>query len=414
MEFEFSYQSKDFKFVDELKKNLEALVCPICQELVNDPVLTSCGHLFCQKCLRSSSCPVCRQECTSMPDHFHARQINNLKVKCVNYKEGCKWIGELRDFEKHLKDACNCALLECSNGCKMTLKRKDIPSHILVCIKRNYKCPHCLICSRFDEITGQHLPKCPMVPVICPNKCNVTDIKRKSIESHMTICGKRKISCKYHSIGCEEKIPEDEMEKHLDTKKDHHLQLSMDMVVKLTLCLNEITHHDHLPTPLATPLLPPVKEWLVNHSSYPIPPWIIKMEGFYSAPLVWYSEPFLSHPGGYQMCLRVYKNGLQSGEGTHLSVFIRMIKGNEDEFLPWPFQGSVTFVLLNQAKNENHIKRSSAFTENTGQRIMTGIWGKNGVGSEKFIPLPKLLIPGEGTIYVADDSLFFMIKAVQL
>ena len=62
----FSYQGVEYEFIDEIKKNLEDLVCPICQEILSDPLITSCGHLFCRRCLEEDGrglkdCPVCRQ-----------------------------------------------------------------------------------------------------------------------------------------------------------------------------------------------------------------------------------------------------------------------------------------------------------------------------------------------------------------
>ena len=51
------------------------------------------------------------------------------------------------------------------------------------------------------------------------------------------------------------------------------------------------------------------------------------------ADIDWNSPPFYTHPHGYKMCLRVYANGCGTGEDTHLSVFVALMKGEHDEHL---------------------------------------------------------------------------------
>ena len=58
LEFSFSYKGKECLFVEEAKKNLEALLCPVCFGVVLEPVQTSCGPLFCKKCVGEAAvCP---------------------------------------------------------------------------------------------------------------------------------------------------------------------------------------------------------------------------------------------------------------------------------------------------------------------------------------------------------------------
>lgn len=53
--------------VPELSDLDSALRCQICKELLNAPVLTTCGHVFCSVCIRrnltvSQNCPLCHEE----------------------------------------------------------------------------------------------------------------------------------------------------------------------------------------------------------------------------------------------------------------------------------------------------------------------------------------------------------------
>jgi len=65
-----------------------------------------------------------------------------------------------------------------------------------------------------------------------------------------------------------------------------------------------------------------------------------------------YSQPFFTHLYGYKLCLRAYLNGYCDGEGSHVSVYICLMKGPFDELLSWPFKSKFTFYLLDQKHSE--------------------------------------------------------------
>ncbi|XP_051899934.1 TNF receptor-associated factor 3-like [Pristis pectinata] len=73
--------------------------------------------------------------------------------------------------------------------------------------------------------------------------------------------------------------------------------------------------------------------------------------------LSFYSPLFASHPFGYRMCCRLYPNGDGNGKGSHISLFLALVRGDYDEVLPWPFRQKVTFMLLDQA-GQRHLKES--------------------------------------------------------
>ena len=63
--------------------------------------------------------------------------------------------------------------------------------------------------------------------------------------------------------------------------------------------------------------------------------------------------------GGYKMCIGVDANGSNTGEGTHISVYLHLMAGEYDnDNLKWPFHGEVTVQLLNQRNNGNHYESS--------------------------------------------------------
>ena len=54
------------------------------------------------------------------------------------------------------------------------------------------------------------------------------------------------------------------------------------------------------------------------------------------------------------MCLSVYANGCGAAKGSHVSVFINMMRGDNDDSLKWPFKGTIKVSLLNQLEDGQH------------------------------------------------------------
>ena len=60
-----------------------------------------------------------------------------------------------------------------------------------------------------------------------------------------------------------------------------------------------------------------------------------------------YSPPFYTSTHGYRLCLRVYLYRDGSGKGTHLSLFIVLMKSEYHDILSWPFRHHVMQSLIN-------------------------------------------------------------------
>ena len=67
----------------------------------------------------------------------------------------------------------------------------------------------------------------------------------------------------------------------------------------------------------------------------------------------WYSDPFYTHNKGYKMCVCVDAAG-NGHDGTHLSVFLCLMKGPHDDELTWPLRGKFEIRLLNQISDSEH------------------------------------------------------------
>ena len=118
-----------------------------------------------------------------------------------------------------------------------------------------------------------------------------------------------------------------------------------------------------------------------------------------------YSPPFYTGRNGYKMCIRAYLNGDGSGEGTHLSIFFVLMKGEYDALLQWPFESKVSLILVDQDHMRHLVQsfkpnpQSSSF-----QRPKTDM--NVASGCPEFAELSTL----DNTSYVKDDQLY--IKAI--
>lgn len=60
------------------------------------------------------------------------------------------------------------------------------------------------------------------------------------------------------------------------------------------------------------------------------------------------SPPFYTSQYGYKLQASMFLNGNGPGENTHVSVYIKVLPGEYDALLKWPFSHSITFTLFEQ------------------------------------------------------------------
>ena len=120
-----------------------------------------------------------------------------------------------------------------------------------------------------------------------------------------------------------------------------------------------------------------------------------------------YSDPFYSSPSGYKFCLNVLANGEDGGKDSHVSVYLRVLKGLYDDSLKWPVTGSVTCELLNQLNDNNHYKWTFKFQEHTNFQV------GDERGKASFITHSALAEnPSKNTQFVMDDCLYFRVGVI--
>ena len=120
------------------------------------------------------------------------------------------------------------------------------------------------------------------------------------------------------------------------------------------------------------------------------------------------SAPCFTGKYGYKFCLRLYLNGDGMGRGTHLSLFLVIMKSEYDDILQWPFQQKIKFKLINQNdRSKDHVeqmfpsKDSSSFQKPKKDMNIAS-------GCPLFIPLDRLQPEGflkNGKLFIGVEIL---------
>ena len=172
----------DYELVNKERESEE--MCPICCLIPRKPQkVECCGYVFCHNCINAEkSCPLCRTDnFRSMRDRKCEQKIESLKVHCLNHNKGCKWTGELRNMEEHLK--------------------KDPTT------------------SREDRVRG-----CGYQLSLC-DKCKETVMYVRMKTYLEEDCNHRIIACEFESVGCDFSGPKYQMANHTQDDMLQHLSL---------------------------------------------------------------------------------------------------------------------------------------------------------------------------------------------
>ena len=125
-----------------------------------------------------------------------------------------------------------------------------------------------------------------------------------------------------------------------------------------------------------------------------------------------FATPILSHAVftdtyEWKVGIRLYPNGVDSGWGSHVAVFVHLMNGEYDDLLDWPFPGIITLSVLDQSGARNHISRVLQTKPNllAFQKPDDAIC-RTGCGFVKFAPIEVFFRPQ----YVKNDKMFLKIE----
>ena len=386
----------------------QELCCLICLLPARDPQQARCGcaSLYCLACVQtwrkaSPLCPTCKQALDTFPDGLSSRRIRALKVKCRLEPNKCPWVGELGEHEAHLKK-CDYAPVPCPNLCGETVARGNLGPHTSdVCVMRQYVCPQCGEAGPYLRVVDPaHLEgECPGRVVACPNPGCSTLLERRHLDSHLSTCLHTTAFCPYQPVGCTFAGTTEEVSGHESSSLRHHLDLTMRFTLEaLGAERRELK----------------VEEGPAGGKKKPGSAAVFKMPDFARRMTykdAWHSPDFCSHPNGYELSLAVVAWGWGGGEGTHVSLFVRLLKGKNDAHLVWPLCARVTVTLLNQLRDAEHRESVLTVEAKDGWYPVTSKGEVRALNALTFVPHGDLALSEErGCQYLKDDAVFFRVE----
>ena len=388
-------------------------------------------------------CPLCNSEdFTVVLDKNVKRKILDLKVNCSNKQHGCDWVGEMRAFEKHIdpqKGQCKYRHLVCPNGCGELIPMQQLDRHVSsVCPKREVPCTFCGHKFQFVAI-DEHYLKCTEFPVRCPNSCTEIDrLPRGKLYDHLQHCPMQDVQCRFARFGCSINVKRKDMPQHMRDYGPDHLDLMsafcLDIsgrLIEKDRQISEINHRlqeskqevgilrdtqqkmqadfqMHLRVQQnALYRLQETDQRVANlgmqiqvqgergeslrrraailETLVSVPPYYFTLTNFAlhkRGTTQWMCPPFYNELGGYKLAIEISANGEGAGKGTHISVYIRIMRGEYDDILKWPLKASITIQLISQLNDVSHHEMTTPVYQ--WAQVVEGVVG-TGWGWDKFV-----------------------------
>ena len=394
-------------------------VCPVCLLLLREPHLVSCcGHHFCGACVErvqrgGKACPYCAVSFTTMYNKGLEREmLNELQVFCTYKDQGCEWSDVLGKLEQHTNSACLYARTECAWNCGENIERRFLKEHEeRLCPNRPWytcfeDCNLRKFAERFEAVASENRTLREEVAALTnkvDSTCNENQVLRGEIE---------------------------DLRSQLRTESQERAEISLRLenlsqeLERLKLSSNRTcsSSEDNSEQVEAAAISSLEEPFIASEEEIPVVPFCFKMDKFKQTKqhcAEWYSPPFYTHEHGYKMCVRVDANGIMNGRGTHMSVYVYLMRGEYDAQLQWPFKGVVVVRLLNQLRDGGHHEKAVDFLDSiedhTSSRVTVGDKSMRGQGFSQFIAHISLKHDAERSQqYLKDNCLKFMIAGVEL
>jgi hypothetical protein len=223
-------------------KAIKNFVCPIKFGILRDPVVDKCGHTYCDECIKSwveanqkETCPLTglNMDKTQLAPNLIVRSLlEEMSIKCIHFKKGCEWKGDLSKLLSHIRSDCHEVRVKCAHGlCRKFIQRKKYQAHLDAC---EFKPTECKLCKKIfpNNEMEFHLEGCEFLMVHCDQDCGGS-IARCKLEAHKKVeCPNTTIPCHFSTLGCSAKIKKRDEQTHVKDSYFEHILLLKDKLEK--------------------------------------------------------------------------------------------------------------------------------------------------------------------------------------
>jgi TNF receptor-associated factor 4 len=301
------------------------------------------------------------------------REVNALTViRCPQKELGCQWEGELGQLERHINpgagatstQGCEFIVVGCAYHCGAQFQRRLIKEHEMeACPKRpiemqvaslikNFEIENRMLKREFDETKKMHQHSLDQV------NQELGSLRQAHYQQREELREAKEVNKFLQGVN-------ENLQRECDILKagQKQIEANIDDIRRRTMPL-------------------------------PVPPFCIIMTNFnhYQVNnIIFKSDPFYSHMGGYKMAVIVRPNGFGICQGNHVSLYVILLPGEFDDQLCWPFNGRITVQAYNSTTEQWSFERVIVINEtNLGRAPVSTCVDKlidSGAGFLDFLPL---------------------------
>nr|XP_018917969.1 PREDICTED: TNF receptor-associated factor 6 [Bemisia tabaci] len=365
--------------------------CPVCLSCLKDPVLTKCGHRFCESCIhmwlekRSKSCPIdgaALEDSDLFPDLYTKREILEQRILCPF--EGCGISLPLMELDGHMTE---CSFKEnvepekekeCSFkafGCLAVLTNSEDLSKHLQSELHNHMELLVKTCSRLTQPSLAHKAQ-ESEHFWSPSKADE--------ESPAILPQKELIRALYERIVL---LEQSNREQEAELRKSQQQVSSLS--AELSVCKEHLSRIMHSGEYV----------WKINKFKLTLNRMLINPTYMYYSPYI-YTSAY-----GYRFRARL---NISLQNKNYLALNIHLVSGDHDATLDWPFSGQIMLAVAHPDDSLLTVKETvmSEPDLEAFKRPIKDMMNARAFGFNEFISISQVLENG----YLDDDTLIIRIQ----